>query len=106
MSSDIRPISLRIVAVQATIDDRHYAVVYIGDDVYGKNHFRTYLNGAPVSNIVWDPRQKKFSEPKFTVVSRNKSLSKSFIWPNEVQKKMLRKLENASTLFRLVKISD
>lgn len=99
----VRPISLRIVAVQATIDDRHYAAVYVGDDEYRNNHFRIYLNGHPVSTIVWDRRGQRFKNLTWTVYARNKGLKESFIWPNEIQKKLNRKLLEGS-LFRMVKI--
>lgn len=104
MSEEVREISLRIVAVQATIDERHYAVVYIGDDIYRKNHFRVYLNGKAVSLIVWDPKNSRFSTPKWTNYARSKGYSDGFVWPNEVKKKMFRKLTDKS-LYRMVKIT-
>ena len=104
MPSDrVHPISLRVVAVQATIDDRHYAAVYMGDDGYANNHFQIYLNGKAVSTIVWDRRGQRFKNLSWTLHGRNKNLGESFVWPNEIKKKLLRKLTEAS-LFRMVKI--
>lgn len=98
----IQRITLNIIAAQVTIDDRHYAAVYLGDDQLGNNHFKIYLNGQGVGLIVWNRRGNRFQELQWTVHARNKLLSESFIWPNELQKKMLRKLRG-KPLFRLIK---
>ena len=102
-SGKVIPISLHIVAVQATIDDRHYAAVYLGDDDYSNHHFRIFLNGKAVSTIVWDRRGQRFKNLTYSLYARNRGLQKSFVWPNEIQKKLFRKLTEGS-LFRMVKI--
>ena len=101
MSSTVNPISLKIVCVQATIDDRHYGVLYLGDDGHGNQYFKTLLNGKWVSSIMWRPREKKFGPIKWSPFARNKGLSESFVWPNEVIKKMERKLTESS-IYRMV----
>lgn len=103
-SGQVRPISLHIVAVQATIDERHYAAVYLGDDEYTNHHFKIYLNGKPVSTIVWDRRGQRFKNLQWTVQARNMGLGESFVWPNEVRKKLVRKLTEGR-LYRMVKIN-
>lgn len=101
--ADVRRLTLHIIAVQATIDERHYAVLYVGDDEYGNNHFKVYLNGHAISSIVWDIKGQRFKNLQWTVYARNQGLGESFVWPNEVYKKMYRKLTEGR-LFRLVKI--
>tara|TARA_R100000656_G_scaffold104176_1_gene76195 strand:+ start:236809 stop:237120 length:312 start_codon:yes stop_codon:yes gene_type:complete len=96
-------LTLTIVAVQATIDKRHYAAVYLGDDPEGNNFFKIYLNGKPVSVIKWNRRAQAFSGLQWTVYARNQNLQESFVWPNEIRKKLHRKLTQG-TLFRMVKI--
>lgn len=102
-SGRVRPISLHIVAVQATIDERHYAAVYLGDDEYTNHHFRIFLNGKAVSTVVWDRRGQRFKNLTWTVVARNLGLEESFVWPNEIHKKLVRKLTEGR-LYRMVKI--
>lgn len=102
-SGRVRPISLHIVAVQATIDERHYAAVYLGDDEYTNQHFRIFLNGKAVSNIVWDRKGQRFKNLTWTIYARNRGLGESFVFPNEVRKKLVRKLTEAR-LYRMVKI--
>lgn len=101
--ADFRRLTLNIVAVQATIDQRHYATVYLGDDEKGNNHFRTYLNGNAVSSIVWNRELKRFQSLSYTVHARNQGYGDNFVWPNEVSKKLTRKLTEGK-LFRMVKI--
>lgn len=102
---DFRRLTINIVAVQATIDDRHYAAVYLGDDVKGNNFFRIYLNGKGVSSVVWDRKLKKFRSLRYTLHARKEELSEGFVWPNEVKKKLFRKLISGS-VFRMVKVSS
>jgi len=104
METGFRRLTLNIVVVQATIDTRHYAAVYLGDDKNGNNYFKFYLNGEAVSSIVWDRSMKGFRNLQWTLNARNKGLGESFVWPNEVRKKLTRKLTE-NNLFRLVKIS-
>jgi hypothetical protein len=101
--ADIRRLTINIVAVQATIDQRHYAALYLGDDEKGNNFFRVYLNGKAVSSILWDRRLQQFRNLRYTVYARNQGLGDNFVFPNEVQKKLSRKLVGGS-LYRMVKI--
>lgn len=100
---DFKRLTINIVAVQATIDDRHYSAVYLGDDPKGNNFFRVYLNGKGVSSIVWDRKLRKFRTLRYTVHARNQGLTEGFVWPNEVKKKLLRKLLKGN-IFRLVTV--
>lgn len=102
---DFRRLTINIVAVQATIDDRHYAALYLGDDSKGNNFFRIYLNGKGVSSIVWDRKLRKFRTLRYTLHARNQNMTEGFVWPNEVKKKLFRKLFSNS-VFRMVKVSS
>lgn len=102
--ADFRRLTLNIVAVQATIDQRHYAALYLGDDDHGNNVFRMYLNGKAVSSVVWDRKLLQFRGIRYTLYARNQNFGENFVFPNEVQKKLFRKLTKGS-LFRMVKIS-
>lgn len=101
--ADFRRLTINIVAVQATIDQRHYAALYLGDDERGNNYFRIYLNGKAVSSILWDRHLQKFRNLRYTVYARNQSYEDNYVFPNEVQKKLSRKLFKGS-LYRMVKI--
>lgn len=101
--ADFRRLTINIVVVQATIDQRHYAVLYLGDDERGNNFFRVYLNGKAVSSISWDRKLQRFGRLSYTVFARNQALGENFVFPNEVRKKLTRKLAGGS-LFRMVKI--
>lgn len=101
--ADFRRLTINIVAVQATIDQRHYAALYLGDDERGNNFFRIYLNGKAVSSIVWDRKLQRFQSLRWTVYARNQGFAENFVFPNEVQKKLSRKLVGGS-LYRMVKI--
>jgi len=98
-----RELSLNIVAVQATIDQRHYAALYRGDDQQGDPFFRLYLNGKAVGSIIWDRSLKKFKSLRFTLHARAAGMEDNYVFPNEVQKKLTRKLLQGF-LFRMVKI--
>lgn len=101
--ADFRRLTLNIVAVQATIDQRHYAALYLGDDERGDNYFRIYLNGKAVSSIVWNRKGKRFQRLRYTLYARNQNFKDNYVFPNEVQKKLSRKLVGGS-LFRMVKL--
>jgi len=102
--SAFRRLTLNIVVVQATIDKRHYAVIYLGDDEHGNNYLKIYLNGVAVSSIIWDRSLKSFRNLRWTIRARNEGFEENFVWPNEVRKKLLRKLTE-NNLFRLVRIN-
>ena len=101
--ADFRRLTINICAVQATIDQRHYAALYLGDDEKGNNFFRIYLNGKAVSSIVWNRRGQRFESLRYTVFARNQNFQDNYVFPNEVQKKLARKLAGGS-LYRMVKI--
>lgn len=96
-------LSLRIVASQATIDDRHYAALYMGDDQYGNCHFRMYLNGKAVSSIVWNKKGERFERLQWTLHARNMNYDQGYVFPNELRKKLIRKLKGGG-IYRMVKV--